>query len=62
MFGLEALLPNWLAALILGVLLVICAAIGIAVGRRRLKTIRAPRKTIQTVKESLEWIKEQQGS
>jgi Flp pilus assembly protein TadB len=45
MFGLEAILPNWLAALILGVLLVICAAIGIAVGQRRLKTIRAPRKT-----------------
>jgi hypothetical protein len=62
MFGLEIILPNWLAALILGVLLVVCAAIGIVMGQRRLKTIRVHRKTIQTVKENLEWIKEQQGS
>ncbi len=59
LFALEIVLPAWLAALILGVVLLIGAVIGVANGRARLSTIRGPQKTMQTVKEDLEWIKEQ---
>jgi uncharacterized membrane protein YqjE len=62
MFALEIVLPAWAAALILGVVLFVGAAIGIAGGRARLKTIRGPQKTMQTVKEDLQWIKEQARS
>jgi uncharacterized membrane protein YqjE len=61
-FALEIVLPAWLAALILGGLLFIGAAVGIASGRARLKTIRGPRQTMQTMKEDLQWIKEQARS
>lgn len=59
MFALELVLPNWLAALIVGVGSLIVAAIGISAGRKSLKTIKAPKKTIETVKEDLQWTKEQ---
>jgi hypothetical protein len=62
MFALEMVMPPWLAATLLAVLLSICAAIGISVGRSRLKELQLPRKTIQTVKEHFEWIKEQPRS
>jgi len=59
LFGLTLVLPAWLSALIVGVALLICAAIGIAQARRSLKSIHAPRKTIQTVKEDFQWMTEQ---
>lgn len=59
LFALEIVLPAWLAALVLGVLLLGGAVVGISVGRQRLKAIRGPRKTIQTMKEDLEWTKAQ---
>jgi uncharacterized membrane protein YqjE len=61
-FALEIALPAWAAALILGVILFAGAAVGISSGRARLKTIRGPQKTLQTVKEDLRWIKEQARS
>jgi uncharacterized membrane protein YqjE len=62
LFALEIVLPAWLAALILGALLFVGAGIGIGVGRRRLKAVHAPHKTMQTVKEDLQWMKEQARS
>lgn len=62
LFALEIALPAWLAALILGVLLCAGAAAAIASGRRRLKTIHGPQKTMETVKEDFRWIKEQARS
>ncbi|HLG99389.1 MAG TPA: phage holin family protein [Bryobacteraceae bacterium] len=62
MFALEIALPNWLAALIVGVLSLIGAAVGISAGRARLKTVKPPEKTIQTVKEDFQWTKEQTRS
>jgi len=62
MFGLEIVLPAWLAALIIGALLLFGAAFGIGKGRRELKNIRPPEKTIQTVKEDFQWMKEQAKS
>ena len=62
MFALEIVLPNWLAALIVGMILMLGAGLAISSGRERLKSIRAPHKTIQTVKEDLQWMKEQSRS
>lgn len=62
LFALEIVLPSWLAALILGVLLCIGAAAGITSGRQRLKTIHGPKKTMETVKEDFQWMKEQTRS
>lgn len=62
MFALEIVMPAWLAALIIGVVLLIGAGVGISSGRRRLKAIRPPEKTIQTVKEDLAWMKERAAS
>ena len=62
MFALEIVLPAWLAALIIGVLLCVGAGAGLTVGRERWKAIQAPHKTMQTVKEDLEWMKEQAKS
>lgn len=62
MFALEIVLPAWLAALIIGVLLCIGAAVGLSIGRDRLKAIQAPNKTMQTVREDLQWMKEQARS
>jgi uncharacterized membrane protein YqjE len=62
MMALEIVLPGWLASLIVGVLAGIGALIAISQGRQVLKTVRAPEKTIQTVREDLLWTKEQAKS
>ncbi len=59
MFALEIVLPAWLAALIIGVLLAIGASIGISMGRRIFKTVQPPNKTLETLKEDFQWMKEQ---
>jgi hypothetical protein len=35
------------------------AAIGISAGRKKFRTIKAPKKTMETLKEDLQWTKEQ---
>jgi uncharacterized membrane protein YqjE len=62
MFALDIALPAWLSALIIGLLALIGGSIGIFRGRGRLKEIRPPHKTIETVKEDLQWMKEQPKS
>jgi len=62
MFALELVLPGWLAALIVGVVLFIGAAVGLMVGRKKWSEIRAPKKTLQTIKEDIQWTKEQTRS
>jgi len=62
MFALEIVLPAWLSALIVGALTLIGAGLGISIGRQRMKAVRAPEQTIQTVKEDLQWMKEQAKS
>jgi uncharacterized membrane protein YqjE len=47
MFALELVLPSWLSALIVGLLLVVVAAVVISSGRERLKAIRSTRQTMQ---------------
>jgi hypothetical protein len=60
MYGLEKLLPAWLSALILAVV-VGCAAMALLMaGLRRLKRVKLPPpKTISTVRENMQWAKHQ---
>ncbi len=62
MFALELVLPNWLSALVVGLVLIALAAAGIASGRTRLKAIRPPRETMQAITEDLQSLKEQASS
>ena len=59
-YGLSLVLAPWLAALLVGGALVILAAIFLIAGRNGLKEIDpVPEKTVQTVKENVQWAKEQ---
>ena len=57
--ALELLVAPWLASLIVSILAAVSAYIVIRIGRKRLKRVHAPQKTIQTVKENVEWAKDQ---
>jgi MFS family permease len=61
---LDGALANWLAALIVGVVLVAIAAVLALQGRNRLRaaTPPVPEQTIETVKEDVEWAKTRAGS
>jgi uncharacterized membrane protein YqjE len=58
-YALEIVVAAWLAALIVGVAVAVVAAIMISVGRKRLKQVRMPEKTIVSVKENVQWAKNQ---
>lgn len=58
-YALEIVVAAWLAALIVGVAVAVVAAILISVGRKRLKQVRMPGKTIVSVKENVQWAKNQ---
>lgn len=62
MFALEIVVAAWLAALIIAVILFIGAGLGLSVGRELFRNVPAPEKTLQTVKEDLQWTKEQMRS
>jgi uncharacterized membrane protein YqjE len=56
MFALAVILPLWLSALLVGVVLFMVAAILAGLGRDRWKLVHAkPEQTIETLKEDLEW-------
>ena len=58
--ALSLLVATWLAFLIAAVVVGIAAAVLIASGRRKLQHVDLrPRKTITTVKENLQWAKQQ---
>ena len=58
-YGLSIVIPPWLAALIVGAALLIAATILVSKGRERLRAVRPPEKTIQSVKENVTWLKDQ---
>jgi uncharacterized membrane protein YqjE len=58
-YALTSVVAPWLAALIVGVGLGIIAAVLLNVGSRRFREIRAPEKTIQSLKEDVQWAKRQ---
>jgi len=55
---LDMVMPDWAAALLLALALGIPAAILISKGRQRLH-VPMPEKTIENVKENVEWMKNQ---
>ena len=59
-YGLSQVMAPWLAALTVTIGVGVAAAVCIMVGRKRLKSVHPkPEKTIQTMKENLEWAKNQ---
>jgi uncharacterized membrane protein YqjE len=58
---LDMVMPDWAAALVVALLMGIPAAILISKGRDRLK-VPVPEKTIDNVKENVEWMKNQTKS
>jgi uncharacterized membrane protein YqjE len=59
-YALSIALPIWLAALIVATLLIIISAILVVSGRNKLKQIQPlPEKTVETVKENVQWAKDQ---
>ena len=58
--GLATVLDAWLAALIVGVTVLVISLILIGAGRKGLKEVKVvPEKTIGTVKENVQWAKNQ---
>src|SRR3954447_6759807 len=61
---LDGALPNWLSALIVGVVFVATAGLLALHGRHRIRaaTPPVPQQTIETVEEDVEWAKTRAGS
>ena len=58
--GLSLVLPAWMAALSVGALLSVLAGILIGKGRSRLRNVHLkPEKTTETIKEDIQWLKDQ---
>lgn len=59
-FALSRVLPDWAAALIVAGIMGLVAVMFFRAGRSRLRAIRAvPKRTVETVKEDLQWAKQQ---
>lgn len=62
-YGLTSVMPSWAAALVVGLALAIIAGVMMMSGRGRLKDATPkPEKTIDTMKENIEWMKGQTRS
>lgn len=62
-YALTNVVPNWAAALIVGLVVGGVAALLLSMGRSRFKDVHAvPEKTIDSVKENVEWMKNQTRS
>jgi MFS family permease len=61
---LDGALPNWLSALIVGVVLVAIAGVLALQGRNRIRAAApaVPEQTVETLKEDVEWAKTRTGS
>jgi hypothetical protein len=58
-YALATRMPMWSATLVVAVAMAACAAVLITGGIRRVKRIQPiPERTIESVKENLEWIKQ----
>lgn len=59
-YALEGPLPDWAAALIVGLVVTAAAGILVKIGIDRIKAVNpAPDKTIDSVKEDIQWVKQQ---
>jgi uncharacterized membrane protein YqjE len=58
-YGLSLVMPVWAAALIVAVVTGLLAAIFVRIGLKRFRTVRAAPKTVESVKENVEWARQQ---
>src|SRR5690606_26219395 len=59
-WALDTVLDLWLSALIVTAVMAVIAGILVAVGRSRLKQVQPkPEETIESMRENVEWIKQQ---
>lgn len=58
-YALAIVLPMWAAALTMTVLLAIFGSITLAVGLKQLRQVAPPERTLETVKENVQWAKQQ---
>jgi uncharacterized membrane protein YqjE len=58
-YGLSMVVAPWLAALLVGAFVAVVAAILISIGQGRLRKVKKPEKTIRSVKEDVQWLKNQ---
>jgi hypothetical protein len=59
-YGLSTVLQPWLAALVVGALVAVVAAILLSAGRRRLQVVHpTAERTVKNVKENVQWLKDQ---
>lgn len=59
-FGMATVMPIWLAALIVGAVLTVVSIALLSAASKRLKQVhKVPDRTIETLKENVQWAKEQ---
>jgi uncharacterized membrane protein YqjE len=59
-YMLGLVMPRWTAALIVGAALAVVASLMLTAGTRRFKQIHpTPERTVETIKENVEWAKQQ---
>jgi len=61
-YALALVMPAWLAALIVGVVVLLFAGVLFGVARSRWAKVEMPKKTMFTTKEDLEWMRSQSKS
>ena len=57
--ALTLVVDAWLAALIVGVAVLMISLTLVNIGRKRLQRVKGPEKTIVTMKENVQWAKHQ---
>ena len=58
-YGLSLILPDWAAALIVAIALSLCAGITVSKGVKQFKQVTVVPKTTESLKENVEWAKQQ---
>lgn len=58
-YVLATLVSAWLAALLVTAVVAVVALVLVTAGKDRLKRVKPPEKTIETLKENVEWAKNQ---
>lgn len=60
LFALGIVIPMWAAALVLCALMGVITVVLLSVGKKRFATVHPkPEKTVQTIKENVQWVKTQ---
>jgi uncharacterized membrane protein YqjE len=58
-YALALVMPSWAAALIVGTVLAVVASVVLMAGMKRFKQIHpTPERTVETIKENVEWAKQ----